>query len=114
MKLAIIGSRNVNLSVKDVTEQCPDSVTEIVSGGARGVDSLAAECAVLLKLKLTEFRPDYKKNGRGATFIRNRQIVDYADEVLAFWDGLSHGTKYTIDYARKHGKRVKIVKVANQ
>lgn len=109
MKLAIIGSRNVGTI--DIAASIETMPTEIVSGGAKGVDSLAAAFAREHGIKLTEFRPDYKRNGRGATFIRNRQIVDYADEVLAFWDGESHGTKYTIDYARKVGRRVRIVGV---
>ena len=73
MKLAIIGSRN--LIIEHLEDYLPDNVTEIVSGGAKGIDRLAAEYAKKHQLPLTEFLPDYARYGRGAPFIRNRQIA---------------------------------------
>lgn len=107
MKVAVIGSReidNINLE-KHLPEECD----EIVSGGARGVDSIAARYAEKHGLKLTVFRPDYEKFGKGAPLIRNRLIVEYADAVIAFWDGVSRGTLYVIDYAKKISKPCKTV-----
>ncbi|MDO4700541.1 MAG: hypothetical protein Q4A69_07655 [Moraxella sp.] len=52
------------------------------------------------------FKPNYQRHGRAAAFIRNRLIVDTADVLIAFWDGKSTGTKYTIDYAKKQQKQV--------
>lgn len=106
MKIAVIGSRS--LSVNNLDEIIPEECTEIVSGGARGVDSSASAFAEERGLILTEFLPDYDQYGKGAPLVRNRQIVEYADAVYAFWDGGSRGTKYTIDYARKLGKPVRI------
>ena len=106
MKIAIVGSRR--LSVKNLSSFIPEECTEIVSGGARGVDSSAAEYARLNGLKLTEFLPDYDRYGKGAPLVRNRQIVEYADEIYAFWDGESRGTWFTVNYARRIGKPVRI------
>ena len=106
MKLAIIGSRGItSLDLTPYMRHC----TEVVSGGARGVDSVAARYAREHGLKLTEFLPDYDRYGRGAPLVRNRLIVDYADLVIAFWDGKSRGTKYVIDYCEKVGKLYHVV-----
>ena len=106
MKLAIIGSRN--LVVKNLEDYIPENVTEIVSGGARGIDSCAREYAERVGIKLTEFLPDYSKYERAAPLKRNEQIAEYADEVLAFWDKKSRGTKYTINCFKKLNKNVKV------
>ena len=108
MKLAIIGSRN--LIIEHLEDYLPDNVTEIVSGGAKGIDRLAAEYAKKHPLPLTEFLPDYARYGRGAPFIRNRQIAEYANEVLAFWNGISKGTMYTVRMFEKMGKQVTLIK----
>ncbi|MBE6532268.1 MAG: DUF2493 domain-containing protein [Ruminococcaceae bacterium] len=107
MKIAIIGSRN--LTAENLGGYLPPECTEIVSGGAKGIDSCAADYARANGLTLTEFLPDYKKYGRGAPLVRNKQIVDYADLVIAFWNGESKGTRFTVNYAQKQGKPVKIV-----
>ena len=106
MKVAVIGSRN--LKVDDLGKYLPEGVTEIVSGGARGVDTCAREFALANGIKLTEFLPEYDKYGRGAPLRRNITIIEYADLVLAFWDGSSHGTKYVIDNCKKRGVPVKV------
>lgn len=71
----------------------------IVSGGARGVDSWAAELANESGFRLVEIRPNWKKYGRGAGFHRNTEIVRAADDVVAFWDQVSNGTFDTIKKA---------------
>lgn len=106
MKVAIIGSRN--LGVIDLENFLPENVTEIVSGGAKGVDTCAKEYALTHNIKLTEFLPDYKQYGRGAPLKRNLEIIAYSDMVLAFWDGTSRGTKYVIDNCKKHGVPIKV------
>lgn len=106
MKLAIVGSRGINL--KDLGDYLPEGVDEIVSGGARGVDTAAREYAKAHGIKLTEFLPDYETYGRRAPLVRNLEIIDYADEVYAFWDRKSHGTKYVIQNCKLRGKRVTV------
>ena len=106
MKVAVIGSRS--LTVQNVGEYLPQGVTEIVSGGAKGIDTCAREYAQREGLKLTEFPPDYPRYGRSAPLRRNLEIISYADQVIAFWDGRSHGTRFVIEECRKLGKKVTV------
>lgn len=99
MRVAIIGSRG--LKVDDLEKYLPKGVSEIISGGARGVDTSAREYALSRGLKLTEFLPEYSLYGRAAPIKRNILIIENADHVLAFWDGKSHGTKTVIDACKK-------------
>ena len=82
---------------------------EIVSGGAKGVDACAVEYALKHEMKYTEFLPEYDLYGRSAPIIRNKEIVDYADRIVAFWDGTSKGTLSVIKYAKKKGKDCKVI-----
>lgn len=106
MKVAIIGSRN--LGVIGLENFLPENVTEIVSGGAKGVDTCAREYAQSHNIPLKEFLPDYSRFGRSALLKRNLEIIAYADLVIAFWDGASHGTKYVIDNCKKQGVPVRV------
>ena len=106
MKIAVVGSRN--LVVNDLGKYLPNNVTEIVSGGARGIDTCAREYAIAKGLKLTEFLPEYSRYGRGAPLKRNLQIINYADCVLAFWNGQSRGTKFVIEHCKAQGKPIRI------
>ena len=106
MIVAVIGSRS--LTVNNLGKYLPESTTEIVSGGARGVDSCAKAYAVQKGLKLTEFFPDYSTYGRKAPLIRNQLIINYADCVFAFWDGSSRGTKFVINACRNQGKPIRL------
>ncbi len=99
MKVAVIGSRG--LCVEHLEEYLPEGTTEIISGGARGVDTSARDYALRHGLKLTEYLPEYNRYGRGAPLRRNITIIENADLVLAFWDGKSKGTKYVIDNCKK-------------
>jgi hypothetical protein len=112
MKLAVIGSRNLN--IVDLEKYVPGDVSEIVSGGARGVDSNAREFARKNKIPLKEFLPDYRRFGRGAPLKRNLQIIEYADMVIAFWDGKSHGTKYVIEQCKKMNVSIRVVNIAQE
>lgn len=94
MKVAVIGSRG--LTVKNLGSYLPIGTTEIVSGGAKGIDTSAREYAITNGLKLTEFLPEYCKYGRSAPLKRNILIIEYADIVIAFWDNKSKGTAFVI------------------
>ena len=106
MRVAIVGSRNLKEDKLD--RYLPNETTEIVSGGARGIDTCARQWANSHSIKLTEFLPDYEKYGRSAPLRRNITIIQNADLVLAFWDQKSRGTKFVIDKCKELGVPVKI------
>ena len=106
MKIAIIGSRNI--CIKDFSQYLGIG-DEVVSGGANGIDTCAADYARKNGLLLTEFLPEWERFGRAAPIVRNKQIVDYADRVIAFWNGTSKGTLSVIRYAQKTGKPCEVV-----
>lgn len=106
MKVAVVGSRNLNINIETYLDG--EMITELVSGGARGIDSLAEEYARHRGIPQTIFYPDYDHHGRIAPLLRNREIVAYADLVIALWDGRSRGTKNAIDHARQLKKPLKI------
>lgn len=106
MRIAVVGSRNIN--VVDISRYISDC-EEIVSGGAVGVDSCVAQYAKEKGIKLIVFLPQYKLYGRAAPIVRNKEIVDYADKIVAFWNGRSKGTLSVIKYAEKTGKPCKVI-----
>lgn len=106
MKIAIVGSRNI--VTIDIGKYVSND-DEIVSGGAVGVDRCAAEYAQKNGLKLTEFLPQYDRYGRAAPIVRNKQIVDYADKIIVFWNGTSKGSRSVINYAEKVGKTYEVI-----
>ncbi len=106
MKTAVIGSRG--LLVDNLEKYLPQDTTEIISGGAKGIDTCAREYAISHNIKLTEFLPEYEKYGRSAPLKRNITIIENADIVLAFWDGKSNGTRFVIDNCKKMRKEVRV------
>ena len=104
--VAVIGSRGISRA--DLSAYIPKQTTCLVSGGAMGVDSLAEEYAKEHGLPIRIIRPNYELFGKRAPLLRNRQIVECADLVVAVWDGKSAGTAYTIDYAHEKGVPVKL------
>jgi hypothetical protein len=110
MKLAIIGTRRApaNISVI-ILRHLPENITEIVSGGTQGVDQAAEELAAALSISIRRFLPDYARYGRNAPLKRNVEIIEYADEVLAFWDGSSHGTKQCIIECINRRKPIRVI-----
>ena len=106
MKVAIVGSRS--LKIENLDLYLPHNISEIVSGGAKGIDICAREYALDNNIMLKEILPDYKRYGRGAPLKRNLEIIKYADIVVSFWDGKSKGTKYVIDNCYKKGKKITV------
>ena len=82
---------------------------EIVSGKAKGADQLGEAYAKLKGYQIKEFPADWDNLGKSAGFKRNVQMAEYADALIAFWDGKSKGTKHMIDTAEKSGLQVKII-----
>ena len=106
MKIAVVGSRDIH--TVDIGKYLP-SCDEIISGGAEGVDACAADYARKNGIKLTVFLPQYRRYGRAAPIVRNKEIVDHADKVIAFWNGSSRGTLSVIKYAEKKQKPCEII-----
>lgn len=101
MKIIVAGSRvipNRDVVWDDLIQRVlMRDVEEIVSGMARGADRIGYEFAQHFKLPCKEFPADWDKHGRGAGYIRNKEMSEYADELIAYWDGKSNGTKNMID-----------------
>ena len=118
MKLAIVGGRDFNNSVDIIdvlTSWFFDPLNNkfrfdtIISGGAKGADSLGEQFADDYEVKKQIFKPEWDKYGKSAGFIRNQTIVDNCDMVLAFWDGQSRGTADTIAKAKRAKKPTFII-----
>jgi hypothetical protein len=109
MKVAVIGSRNFNnySLVKETLTKL--DITLLVSGGALGADSLGEQYAKLNNIPTKIFYPDWKKFGRKAGFLRNTDIINESDMVVAFWDGTSKGTLDSIKKAEKLDKKILII-----
>ena len=105
-KVAVIGSRTFNdyFRLKEKLDQF--DIGLIVSGGAKGADKLAELCAKNHTIETLIFKPDWEVYGKRAGYMRNIDIIDSCDLVIAFWDGISAGTNHSIEYARKTNKEV--------
>ena len=112
MKVIIAGSRDIEEEyacalVQSAIQQSgfADHITEIVHGGCRGIDAAAQRvCEGGWPIKV--FEADWKQHGKAAGPIRNRQMADYADALIAVWDGKSRGTKNMINVAAEKGLEV--------
>jgi len=103
MKILICGSR----SYEDYTHFCSQMTPytglahTIIHGGARGADSLADRWGKYYKMHIEVFKPNWDKYGKRAGFMRNQEMIDTKpDLVIAFWDGVSKGTRDTISRAK--------------
>lgn len=117
LKVIIAGSRDFNdyellktkvdniLSQKKKTHKI-----YILSGKARGADSLGERYAAEHSLEVLSFPADWDTFGKRAGVKRNAEMANEADALIAFWDGESHGTKHMIDIATKKGLLVRTIK----
>jgi hypothetical protein len=108
MKTIIAGSRTIHTLnlVTTAVARSQFTITEVVSGGAKGVDTLAMTFAHNNQLPLTVMRADWDKFGKSAGFKRNAEMANYADALIAVWDGQSRGTLHMINIAKERGLRV--------
>lgn len=122
MRVAIVGSRSIDdeqyvfdeISTILAQRTPPDEPIVIISGGAKGVDSIAKMYAEDNGYDFILFKPyhliDNKADFQPRYFFsRNRQIVDNSDLVVCLWDGESNGTEHVIQYATRKGKALEIV-----
>lgn len=111
MKVAIIGSRtftNYRLLCETI-DSLSFNISEVISGGASGADSLAEQWAQENKIPYTIIKPDWQKYGKGAGLKRNKQIIDSCDACIAFWDGKSRGTESSIKLTEKLRKPIHLI-----
>ena len=109
MKLLIAGSRTIENF--DLSPYIPTNTILIISGGAKGVDSLAEKYADQNKISKLIVRPQYHRFGKAAPLKRNEEMISLADKVLVIWDGKSNGAKHMITHAKKALKPITIITI---
>jgi len=112
MKTIIAGSRSIrNLkTVIEAVEKSGFQITEVVSGNAQGLDRLGEIYASQHKIKCSLFPANWDLHGKSAGYKRNVEMAEYADALIAVWDGVSPGTKHMINIATKLGLKVYVFK----
>jgi len=116
-RLIIAGSRGLSISDEEISDAVFTMgihVTEVVSGLAPGPDSDGKRWAERWGIPVTEFPANWKKYGKAAGPLRNKQMADYGDYLLAFWDGESRGTADMIQRMNLLGKPGYVVTVAKR
>ena len=113
MKTIIAGPRNFSdynklLKVFLLYPDLEKNITEIVSGKAKGVDTLGERWAIENKIPIKSFPADWNKYGNSAGPIRNLQMANYADALIALWDDISKGTGDMIEKAKNKGLKILI------
>lgn len=108
LRLAVVGSRDYLdyqefSSLLQLLLRTWSGPVELVSGGARGADSLASRYSQDHRLSIRVFWADWNQHGKAAGMIRNREIVQYSTALVAFWDGESRGTANSISLAKRAG-----------
>ena len=114
MRVIIAGSRAINdyATVCDAVQRSALTIGRVLSGMARGVDTLAVRYAAENGLPLDAFPAQWSKWGRAAGYRRNVQMARNADALIAIWDGKSPGTKHMIDVATARRLRVFVMLLA--
>lgn len=112
MKIIIAGSRTFN-DYELLKKTCNSLISmediEIVSGTAKGADALGEKYAKENNYSITQFPANWTKYGKSAGYKRNSEMANYAEMLIAFWDGKSKGTKHMIDLANKNNLLVHII-----
>ena len=105
MKTIIAGSRNITTYeyIASAIETCPWKITEVIAGGARGVDTQAVFWAVANKIPYKVFPAKWKLYGKVAGRLRNAEMADNAEALVAIWDGQSTGTANMLSIAKSRG-----------
>lgn len=122
LKVGVIGSRTI--TNKSLIYKALDAFATraslqkdqivVLSGGAKGVDTLAQEWCREREVPFILFKPYFLVDNKAAYnprhyFTRNKQIIDNSDTILAFWDGETKGTSWGISYSRKQRKAITVI-----
>lgn len=113
MKTILAGSRSITSvgALYDAIRASGFEITEVVCGEARGVDAMGRWWAESHRIPVAKFPADWDKHGRQAGYLRNVQMGNYAEALIAIWDGRSRGTRHMIDIATKNGLKVYVHRV---
>lgn len=108
MRTIIAGSRTLNRYeyVLAAAARCGFPITELVSGTAPGIDRLGERWAAEHGIPARRFPANWALHGKVAGYLRNGEMADYAEALIAIWDGVSRGTAHMIAMARKRGLRI--------
>ena len=114
LKVIVAGGRDFNnynlLSQKLDNLFSKTANVVIISGMAKGVDSLAVKYAEENKIRVSEFPAKWKKHGNASGFRRNVEMARFADACVCFWNGKSPGTKHMIDTAKRMNLKLRVIK----
>jgi len=113
MRTIIAGSRDgVSLThVFYAIRECGWTPSVVISGTARGADQFGERAAEDLGIKIERFPADWTTHGKSAGFIRNTQMAEKAEALIAIWDGKSKGTMNMISIANRNGLRIFVYKI---
>jgi len=114
MKTIIAGSRKADLTINrlmEIIDMAGIPITEVVSGHSGNVDLMGEKWAEAVRLPVTIFKASWKEFGSSAGPRRNRQMADYAEALIAIWDGKSRGTLNMIKEATKRELKVYVMQI---
>lgn len=112
-RVIIAGGRDFNdyLLLRETMDNLLQNITEeivVVCGQARGADTLGEQYAKERGYRVDYYPADWKRYGKRAGYLRNEQMAQNADALVAFWDGKSRGTKLMIELAKQYGLKVRV------
>lgn len=124
MRVIIAGSRTIdNIALVELAcyravqkwkkDDIRDYITEVVCGEAKGVDTLGKELAKKANIPIKSFPAEWDKYGKKAGYLRNVQMAEYADALIAIWDGKSLGTKMMINLAKQNKLKVFVLNIGD-
>jgi hypothetical protein len=104
MKVVICGSRNLQnyQLVEEAVTRSGFEISIVLSGGSRGVDRIGIAFARNHHHPVQVFMPEWERLGKRAGMVRNREMAQAAEAVIAIWDGKSRGTRNMIGLASIH------------
>ena len=114
-KVIIAGGRDfsdydlLKVKMNRILSNITDEIV-IISGTARGADSLGEKYATEMGYKLEQYPANWNKYGKRAGYLRNEQMADVAHACVCFWDSKSKGTKHMIDLANQKKLKLRVVK----
>lgn len=113
MKTIIAGSRDMNdyIRLRKIMEKYRHTISEVVCGMARGVDTLGYTWAQIREIPVKEFPANWDLHGKSAGYKRNEEMAQYAEACICLWDGESKGTKHMIDLAILYKLELKVIRL---